>query len=280
VLVTAFLAGSFFFFLGSLFSFFSLNHKSQSGNVAIVEVIGGIFESGPVVEELIDLKKDKSVKAVVLRIDSPGGSVAASQEIFEAVKDLKTEKPVVVSMGSVAASGGYYIAAPATRIIANEGTVTGSIGVRMEYLNIEDLLQWAKLKPVTLKSGKLKDIASPLRPMTPEERKYLEGILKEMHEQFKKAVAESRGLTKAQIDRIADGRVFTGADALKEKLVDELGSQERAVKVAGELAHIKGEPEIFYPTPDKKFWETVIDGTVDRVFEKVSARTFTRFSYD
>ncbi len=274
----AFLGGSFFLFLGSVFSLFP--GRSKSGNVAVVEVLGGIFDSRTVVEMLHDLKKDKSVKAVVLRIDSPGGSVGASQEIFETVKDLKAVKPVVASMGTVAASGGYYIAAAANKILANAGTVTASIGVRMELVNVEDLLKWAKVKAITLKSGRLKDAGSSTRPMTPEEKEYLEDILKDMHKQFKQAVAETRGLSLQEVDSFADGRVMTGTEALQHKLVDEIGSLDKAAAVAAELAGIKGEPEIFYPRAEPhSMVDYLMDGLVDRFFQRVSQVFFSPINF-
>ncbi|HSA60590.1 MAG TPA: signal peptide peptidase SppA [bacterium] len=275
------LGASFFFFLGSVFSLFGRAHKHEKGNIAVVEVLGGIFDAKPVTEELRDLKKDDHAKAVVLRVDSPGGSVAASQEIFEAVKSVKDAKPVVVSMGTVAASGGYYIAAPASRIVSNAGTITGSIGVRMDLMNVEDLLGWARLKAVTLKSGALKDVGSPTRPMTPEEREYLEGILKAMHAQFKTAVAENRGIAAGDVDALADGRVFTGEEALKLKLVDELGSLDRAVKVAAELAGLKEEPEPYYPEKESEdFLKYLVEGAVDRVFDRAASLMLEKFRFD
>lgn len=270
----AFLAGGFFFFLGSLCSLIS--EKPKKGDVAVVEVTGMIYESQPVLDQLKDLKKEKSVKAVILRIDSPGGTVGASQEIFEAVKDLNDSKPVVASMGTVAASGGYYIAAPARKIVANAGTITGSIGVRMEILNIQELLKWAKVDPVTLKSGAMKDVGSPTRPMTAEERAYIEGILKKLHEQFKASVALSRGLTKGEMDAIADGRILTGLEAKEKKLVDEIGGMNLATKIAAELGGVKGEPEVFYPPKGKeRFWESLVEGTVSRASERVLSAFLT-----
>lgn len=269
VIVFAFLGGSVFFFFGAVLSLVRI--PVERGDIAVVEVLGGIYESKSIVEKLGELKKDDDVKAVVLRIDSPGGSVSASQEIFESVKELRAVKPVVASMGTVAASGGYYIAAPANKIIANPGTLTGSIGVRLELMNVEDLLQWARLRATTLKSGRLKDVGSSTRPMTDEEREYLEGILREMHMQFKKAVAESRGLSLEDVEKVADGRVLTGEQALAAKLIDELGSLERASKVAAELGGIKGEPDIFYPSlGDRNLIDYLIEGTVDRLFSRVS----------
>lgn len=275
------LGAAFFFFLGSFFSLVGKNSSEpNNGNVAVVEVLGGIFDAKPVTEMLQDLKKDDDAKAVVLRVDSPGGSVSASQEIFDAVKSLKEKKPVVVSMGTVAASGGYYIAAPANKIVANAGTITGSIGVRMEILNVEDLMQWARLKPQTLKSGALKDVGSPTRPMTPEEKAYLQSLLVAMHMQFKKAVAESRGLSLETVDALADGRVFTGEEAKENKLVDELGSLERAVKIAADLAGVKGEPEPYYPEKKKGDWlEYMMGSFADRLFDRAAALVLQRYRF-
>lgn len=269
LIALAFFGGSLFFFFGVVLSLFP--HPSGHGNVAVVEVLGGIFDSKPIVEKLRDLRKDDDVKAVVLRIDSPGGSVSASQEIFDSVKELRAVKPVVASMGTVAASGGYYIAAPASKIVANPGTVTGSIGVRLELMNVQDLLEWAHLKSITLKSGRFKDVGSATRPMTEEEKDYLERILAEMHLQFKKAVADSRGLSLEEVEKIADGRILTGQEAVAAKLVDETGSMERAFRVAADLAGIKDEPEIFYPPlQHKSVIEYLVDGMVDRLFYRVS----------
>ena len=241
-----------------------------SGNIAILEVLGPILDSKTTIEQLQDVKKDEKTKAVILRVDSPGGSVGASQEIFDQVRELKKTKPVVVSMGSVAASGGYYVSAPATKIIANAGTITGSIGVRMELVNVEDLLQWAKVKPLTLKSGVLKDAGSPTRAMTPEEQSYLEAVLKKMHEQFKKSVAESRGLTTEEVDAVADGRVLTGEEAREKKLIDDIGNLDHAIQVAGQLAGV--DPEPYYPEGK----ESSFFGWLDHVKGKTQAlaRTF------
>lgn len=273
------LGAAFFFFLGSIFSLVGQgDSKHKKGNIAVVEVLGGIFDAKPVTEMLRDLKTDDEAKAVILRVDSPGGSVSASQEIFDAVKSLKEAKPVVVSMGNVAASGGYYIAAPASKIVANSGTITGSIGVRLEILNVEDLMQWARLKPQTLKSGALKDVGSPTRPMTPEEKLYLETLLQSMHLQFKKAVAESRGLTLDQVNILADGRVFTGEEAKENRLIDEIGSLEKAVEIAGELANLKEKPEPYYPEPEKSDWlEYMVGSFADRLFDRMAALALQRF---
>jgi len=210
--------------------------------VAIVRVEGPIVSSGKVIEELRDYGKDPSVKAVVLRVESPGGAVAPSQEIYEAVKKLREKKPVVVSMGSVAASGGYYISAPATRIYANPGTVTGSIGVIMEIPNVKELMDRIGVKTEVIKSGRHKDLASAFRGIGKEEREILQAVLDEVHGQFIRAVAEGRGLALDEVRKIADGRIFTGSQAVKLGLVDETGNLEDAILIAAELGGIKGEP--------------------------------------
>ncbi len=212
--------------------------------IALVRVEGPILDSKDVIDELKGHVKDPSIKAIVLRIDSPGGAVAPSQEIYEEIRKAVTKKKIVVSMGSVAASGGYYIAAPATRIVANPGTLTGSIGVIMEIPNVEGLMNKIGVKTEVIKSGRHKDIASVFRGIKKEEREILQGVLDNVHEQFIKAVAEGRKMLIEDVKRIADGRVFTGEQALKAGLVDEIGNLEDAVKAAAKLTGIKGEPSV------------------------------------
>jgi len=212
--------------------------------LALVRVEGPILDSKDVIDELKTYVKDPSIKAIVLRIDSPGGAVAPSQEIYEEIRKAVTKKKIVVSMGSVAASGGYYIAAPATRIVANPGTLTGSIGVIMEIPNVEGLMNKIGVKTEVIKSGRHKDIASVFRGIKKEEREILQGVLDNVHEQFIKAVAEGRKMLIEDVRKIADGRVFTGEQALKAGLIDEIGNLEDAIKAAARLAGIKGEPAV------------------------------------
>jgi protease IV len=184
---------------------------------------------------------------VILRVDSPGGGVGPSQEIHREVLRLKEKKPVVVSMGAVAASGGYYVSCAADKIIANEGTITGSIGVIMEFLNVERLFEWAGLKSRVIKSGKYKDIGSGTREMTDEEKKLLQAMVDDVHDQFVSAIVESRGIERATVLSFADGRVFSGRQAKEIGLVDELGNFRDAVAKAAELAGIEGDPKLVYP---------------------------------
>jgi protease-4 len=211
---------------------------------------------------------DSRVKAIILRVDSPGGGVSASQEIYREVKRVKEEKKktVVVSMASVAASGGYYIACPADKIFANPGTVTGSIGVIAEWINYKGLAEWAKLKPVVFKSGEFKDTGSPTRELTEAEKKYFQEMIDEFYNQFVGAVAEGRQgkgeagaeLTRERVVKLADGRVYTGETAKKTGLVDEIGNYEDVVKATAKLVNIKGEPQIVTP-PKQKEGFTILD---------------------
>ena len=231
------------FFISLLFVVLQKN-LPIGDRVALVRVEGPILDSKDTIDEIKDYVKDPSIKAIVLRIDSPGGAVAPSQEIYEEVRKAVAKKKIVVSMGSVAASGGYYIASPASRIVANPGTLTGSIGVIMEIPNLEGLMNKLGIKTEVVKSGKHKDIASIFRGIKKEDREILQGVLDNVHEQFILAVSEGRKMLREDVKRIADGRVFTGEQALKIGLIDELGNLEDAVKAAAKLSGIKGEPEL------------------------------------
>lgn len=219
--------------------------------VAIVNIRGPIVDSRDAVDELKDYVDDSSIKAIVLRVDSPGGGVAASQEIYTEVKRAASVKKVVASMGSLAASGGYYVSAPATRIVANPGTITGSIGVIMEIPNIEGLMDKVGVRTEVIKSGKHKDMASAFRKMTEEDRRLLQGLITDVYEQFVEDVAASRDIPVEEVRKMADGRIYTGRQAVALGLVDELGGLERAVKLSAELAGIEGEPEVV--TREKEF---------------------------
>lgn len=217
---------------------------SIGDKIGIVRVEGPIIDSKNAIEEIKEYSKDPSIKAIVLRVDSPGGAVAPSQEIYEEVRKAASAKKVVVSMGSIAASGGYYISAPATRIVANPGTLTGSIGVIMEIPNIEGLLNKIGVKTEVIKSGKHKDIASAFRGIGKEEREILQGVMDDVHDQFINAVAEGRKMLPGDVKKLADGRVFTGKQAKDAGLVDDLGNLEDAIKEAAKLSGIKGEPTV------------------------------------
>jgi protease-4 len=223
--------------------------------VALMRIEGPIMDSKDAVDELKGYLDDNSIKAVVLRIDSPGGAVAPSQEIYEEVRKVAAKKKVVVSMGSIAASGGYYIASGASRIVANPGTLTGSIGVIMEIPNIEGLMNKIGVKAEVIKSGRNKDIGSMFRPMKPEEKKLLQGVMDDVHEQFIRAVAQGRKMKVEDVRKIADGRVFTGEQAKKVGLVDQLGSLEDTIRIAARLVGIQGEPEVVTKKSNLSFFD-------------------------
>jgi protease IV len=217
--------------------------------IALIRVEGVILDAQQTVGDLKNFGESPSVKAIVLRIDSPGGGVVPSQEIYEAVKRVrdKHNKTVVASMGTVAASGGYYIAVATDRILANPGTLTGSIGVIMELANVEGLLKKIGVESLVVKSGQYKDIGSPFRKMGPEDRRILQAVMDDVHRQFIEAVAEGRSLKVEQVRGLADGRIFTGRQAKEANLVDDLGDLAEAVKVAADLAGIEGEPKVIEP---------------------------------
>ena len=251
--------------------------KVQLGEkVALVRVTGVILDSTSVIEELKEHSKNRSVKAIVLRVDSPGGGVAPSQEIYEEIIKIKEKKKVVVSMGSVAASGGYYISAPADMIVANPGTLTGSIGVIMEIPNVSDLMEKIGVKTQVVKSGRHKDMASVFKTLTPEEKEILQAVLDDVHDQFIAAVAEARGMEYEVVRKLSDGRIFTGRMAKELGLVDELGNLEDAIMLAGKLTGIKGEPDVVYKEEDFSFIDILRGGIsknlVGNVFSGISLK--------
>ena len=210
--------------------------------VAVVTVESVIEDSRDTVRALDRLAKNEGIRAVVLRVDSPGGGVAPSQEIYDAVVRVREKKPVVASLGNLAASGGYYIASACDPIVANPGTLTGSIGVIMQTANLSELLKKLGFQGIVVKAGKFKDIGSPLRDMTEEERRLLEGLLDNVHGQFIGAVAKGRKLTVEEVRPLSDGRIYSGEQALKLHLVDQLGGLRDAVYLAAQRAGIVGDP--------------------------------------
>ncbi|MBI5892706.1 MAG: signal peptide peptidase SppA [Deltaproteobacteria bacterium] len=215
--------------------------------IAVIEITGVITDSKAINKEIIEYGERDDIKAVILRIDSPGGGVGPSQEIYREVKKLKNKKKVIASMGSVAASGGYYIAAASDKIFANPGTLTGSIGVIMEFANAEELLSKIGVKGYVVKSGEYKDIGSPIRKMKDNEKKLLQSVIDNVHEQFVQVVSENRGIKVDDAKGIADGRIFTGAQAKKLNLVDELGNLQDTIDAAAKIVGIKGKPVVIYP---------------------------------
>lgn len=224
--------------------------------IVVIEINGPIFESLDVLKELKELEEDKDVKAVVLRLNSPGGAVAPSQEIFEQVKQLKTSKKVIVSMGTVAASGAYYIACAADKIVASSGTITGSIGVIMEMFGLQHLANKAELEHRVIKSGQFKDVGNPFSELTEKDRQYLQNLTDDMYHQFVTAVAENRKIDLGRMKQLAEGKVYTGLQAKEVGLVDQLGNIYAAIDLARKEAGLSDKAKVRWPkepTPFEKF---------------------------
>jgi protease-4 len=235
--------------------------------VAVVPIEGEILEARDTIDALHRYADSSMVRAIVLRINSPGGAIAPSQEIYEEVRKVRSRsgKPIVASFDSVAASGAFYIASACDQIVANPGSITGSIGVILQWMEIKDLVNWAKMKPQTIKSGEMKDTGSPYRDMTEAERAYLQHITLQLHAQFVRAVADGRKgkISADEVARIADGRIFTGEEALALKLVDRLGNLDDAVNVAAKMAGVRGKPGTIYPRKRKPTLLDLLTDTTD-----------------
>ncbi len=259
VLITVF---SIIFLLLALFFIKNFSQNLQS-KLAIIKIEGVISNYTNIVKKIGIAKNDNSIKAVVILVDSPGGAVGASQEIYRAIEKLREKKPVVVSMGNVAASGGYYISAPANVIYANPGTITGSIGVIIQHININELLNKVGVKMENIKSGKNKDILYPNNELSPEQKKLLEETIKDVYEQFLDAIVKYRPIKKDELRKFADGRVFSGRQALKLKLVDKLGNIQDAIDEARKLAGLeKGSFEVIELKDEKSFLDELLGSEI------------------
>ncbi len=251
-----------------------------SSRFGVLPVEGVITDSGEIVKELTRLKKDKAIRAVILRINSPGGAVGPTQEICAEIKKLATVKPVVASFGAVAASGGYYIAAPARVIVANPGTITGSIGVLMQFVRIEDLLNKVGIQFEVLKAGQYKDMGSPHRKLTETEKIMIQDLMEDVRGQFVAEVAKGRNLPPEKVKEIADGRIFSGARAKELGLVDSLGSLEDAVNAAKELTGVRGEVSLVYP---EKRGLSIFDLMGTKMLQKITglimSHSYPKISY-
>lgn len=220
--------------------------------IGVIEIKGPIIDSQLILHQIKTFREADAIKAIVVRVDSPGGSVGPSQEIYREIRKTIAEKKVIVSMGAVAASGGYYVSAAADGIVANPGTITGSIGVIMGYTNFEELMKKIGLSPVVIKSGEYKDVGSPARQMTDRERELLQTVTRKIHQQFVDAIVQGRELPFQEIEAVADGRIVTGEQALSLGLVDRLGNYEDAVQWAAELGGITGKIETVFPEKEKQ----------------------------
>jgi protease-4 len=271
--------GLFFIFLLAVFSLVyytvrtdrtstEIVRSGSGGTIAIVELEGVIISPKKTVKELKKFADDDSVKAIILHINSPGGGVAASEEIYKEVRRIRDEKKkkIVAAIETVGASGAYYVASGTNKIFADSGSIVGSIGVIMEWYNYEDLIKWAKLKNIVIKTGEFKDTGNPARDITPAEREYLQGMAQGMLGQFIGSVASGRGLKPEDVKSIADGKVWTGEAAKNLKLVDELGDFESVITDTAKAVGIKGEPTLVRPEKEKHNVSELLFGDASEIW--------------
>ena len=265
VVVSAMVIMTFLFTLGTRDSEFEFGEK-----VGVIEINGIIADSKNVLDHIKRFREDDAIKAIVIRINSPGGAVGPSQEIFREIQKTSSSKKVVASMGTIAASGGYYIAAGADGIVANPGTITGSIGVIMGFTNYEDLLKKIGLVPVVIKSGKYKDMGSPVRKMTRKEEKILQDFARKIHKQFIRDIVQGRKMDPEKVKSLADGRIFTGEESKELGLVDRIGNLEDAIEWAGRLGGIEGKISTVY-AKEKKFslLKYITDSSTDTLLNRI-----------
>ena len=260
--------GAFFLFVLAVFTlvYIMLHSGRQAASfgssfgdkIAVVDLEGVILSPKATVDQLKKYADDDSIKAIILHVNSPGGGVAASEEIYREVKRIRDEKKkrIVAAIESVGASGAYYVASATNKIYADEGSIVGSIGVISEWVNYGDLLRWAKLKAIVLKAGEFKDTGNPTRNMTPAEQQYLQSLIENMHGQFIQAVADGRKMKFQDVKAIADGKVWTGQQAASMKLIDQVADFQAAVKDTAKAVGISGEPTLVRPEKERK---TVLD---------------------
>ncbi len=272
-------------FLGTLMTivltFFGPSTNLSFGDkIGVIPIEGAIMESQSIVSQLANFRKNKGIKAIILRIDSPGGGVGPSQEIYREVRRTIKTKKVIVSMGSLAASGGYYVAAAADKIVASPGTITGSIGVIMEFIQLKELLKKIGISLEVMKSGEFKDIGSPHREMSERDKELILELITDIQDQFVEAVAEGRNLAVEEVREIADGRVFSGAKAKELGLVDVLGNFQDAVDLAKKEAGIKGEATLVYPKRvGPSFWDLILRDAVRAIYESTIKALKTQIEY-
>ncbi len=248
-------------------SSFAQTYAQHNGNIGIVEINGMILNSKKVIQDIQTFNEDDDIKAIILRVDSPGGGIGPSQEIYREIMKVKSSKKIITSMGSVAASGGYYIASATNGIVANPGTITGSIGVIMEYVNLMEIAQKIGISPIVIKSGEFKDMGSPLRELKESEKKLFQALVDELHLQFVTDASKARDIDLETMKTLADGRVYTGQKALQLKLIDRLGNLDDAVQWAGELVNIQEKLVPVYPKEDRM---TFFKNLADTLFKDIN----------
>jgi protease-4 len=268
--------GAFFLFVLAVFTLVYLTLHASGGEttsitsfgdrIGVVDLDGVILSPQPVVSQLKKFGDDSSIKAIIIHVNSPGGGVAASEEIYREVKRVRKEKnkKVVVSIETVGASGAYYVASASDKIFADQGSIVGSIGVIAQWVNYGDLLKWAKLKDVVIKTGEFKDTGNPSRDMTPSEQAYMQSLIDNMFGQFIHAVSEGRGLKYDDVKSFANGKVWTGEQAMSMKLVDSVGDFEAAVADTAKSVGIHGEPTLVHPDRDRKTLMDLLLGDVSQ----------------
>ena len=282
VLVILGIAALFLGTVGIIISFLSgpSSRFSFREKIGVIPIEGAITDSRAIISQLVEFKKDGQIKAIILRVNSPGGGVAPSQEIYREVRKTVMSKKVIASMGSLAASGGYYVASAADKIVANPGTLTGSIGVIMEFVQVEELLKKIGVGMEVIKSGEFKDIGSPHRKMSEREKELIRALILDVQKQFVEAVARGRNLPLDKVEEIADGRILSGAQSKELGLVDQLGNFEDAVDLAKSLAGIKGEITLVYPKKTRgRIWDLLLQDATKVLYESLRDILNTRVEY-
>jgi protease-4 len=271
----------FLLFAGFLFLSKNINNNISNvskDSIGVVEVTGVIKDSK---DELALLKKyaeNKKIKAIIVKINSPGGAVVPSQEIYSEILKIKKKKPVYAYFQSLAASGAYYIGCACNKIIANPGTITGSIGVILEFTNFKELSDKLGIKAIVIKSGKFKDVGNPFRPITDEEKNLLKGVILSIYSQFIKAVSKNRNIPIEKLKKIADGRVFSGEQALNLKLVDKLGNFSDSINIIKKDCHLSKKPKIVYSEEEPTFIKKLIENS-EKSFIKLLEKNFFMVNY-
>jgi protease-4 len=248
--------------------------------IGVVTIKGPITDSEPIVSQLVKFKKDKRIKAIILRIDSPGGGVGPSQEIYREIRKTIKTKKVIASMGSIATSGGYYTASAANKIVANPGTITGSIGVIVQYIELEELFKKIGVHLEVLKSGEFKDIGFPHRKLSKRDKEMIRGLIADIQKQFVSAVAKGRGLSVEHVQEVADGRILTGANAKELGLVDLLGNFQDAVDLTKKMVGIKGEVDLVFPEKVRlRLWDLIFQNASSAFYRAVMNTLQPRIEY-